>query len=356
MPKANSIDTFICANTPKGFYSLQDNILNEKRVYIVKGGPGTGKSTFMKRIGEYANEKGYETEKIHCSSDPASLDGLFIKELSLALFDGTPPHLAEPNYPGAGSGLIDLGRFWDEELLMSSKAKIVELNQKIKECYDRAYKLLSSVGTVQSITHGLLKEGIYLEKLEKYATNLANKLFENKKSGKGKETPRFLTAINHAGVVTYSATLSTLTNKLYVIEDGFFCIAPTLLSKLNDLALEAGYDTMVFYSPFDQNKLEHLCIPSLKIGFATATKWANLKSEKYLNINSKRFLDEKLVKENNVKLKFFKKLESNILKEAIHELLQSKILHDDLEKCYIPAMNFKCVEELEKFYQKKLII
>ena len=38
-------------NTSKGFYSRFDNIISPeeaRRIFVIKGGPGTGKSTLMK--------------------------------------------------------------------------------------------------------------------------------------------------------------------------------------------------------------------------------------------------------------------------------------------------------------------
>ena len=43
-------------NTSEGFYSYFDNILGRdaNRLYILKGGPGTGKSTIMRKFAEKA--------------------------------------------------------------------------------------------------------------------------------------------------------------------------------------------------------------------------------------------------------------------------------------------------------------
>ena len=68
------------ANTSKGFVSLFDNMINpfNSRKIIIKGGPGLGKSTFMRQIGDFMMEKEYDVEYFHCSSDPGSLDGVVI--------------------------------------------------------------------------------------------------------------------------------------------------------------------------------------------------------------------------------------------------------------------------------------
>lgn len=83
-------------NTSKGFYSFYRYILKQneaRRIFCIKGGPGTGKSSLMKKIGSYFYDKGYDIEYHHCSSDNNSLDGVVIKPLNVALLDGTAPHV-----------------------------------------------------------------------------------------------------------------------------------------------------------------------------------------------------------------------------------------------------------------------
>ena len=81
-------------NTPQGFYSFYDQIVpsDARRIMIIKGGPGVGKSTFMSRIGQEMVERGFDVEFHHCSSDNNSLDGVVIPAIGVALIDGTAPH------------------------------------------------------------------------------------------------------------------------------------------------------------------------------------------------------------------------------------------------------------------------
>jgi len=81
-------------NTSQGFYSFYDYILHPeaKRLFILKGGPGVGKSTLMKQVGETMLAKGYDIEFHYCSSDNSSLDGIVIPALQVGIIDGTAPH------------------------------------------------------------------------------------------------------------------------------------------------------------------------------------------------------------------------------------------------------------------------
>ena len=52
---------FAAANSGNGFVSFYSQIFGNDRIeqrYLIKGGPGTGKSTFMKKIAQRAEEKG----------------------------------------------------------------------------------------------------------------------------------------------------------------------------------------------------------------------------------------------------------------------------------------------------------
>ena len=108
---------FAGGNTPKGFFSYYHYILSQEdanRIFCIKGGPGVGKSTLMRNIAMFMVDKGYDVELMHCSSDNNSLDGLVIKDINIALVDGTAPHIVDPKNPGAVDEIINLGDYWDE--------------------------------------------------------------------------------------------------------------------------------------------------------------------------------------------------------------------------------------------------
>jgi len=62
--KGKLIKMFPGGNTAYGFYSFYDHIIepDATHIFVIKGGPGVGKSTFMRKIGETMRERGYDTE------------------------------------------------------------------------------------------------------------------------------------------------------------------------------------------------------------------------------------------------------------------------------------------------------
>ena len=103
---------FAAANTSAGFVSFFDSVFDPKllkKMYILKGGPGVGKSTLMKNAALAARKNGFHPIFYHCSSDPKSLDGLLIPETGKAVLDGTAPHTVDPRYAGAKEEIVPLG-------------------------------------------------------------------------------------------------------------------------------------------------------------------------------------------------------------------------------------------------------
>jgi Adenylate kinase and related kinases len=103
MTKAGTVRRmFPGGNTWRGFHSFYDQIIgpDARRVFILKGGPGAGKSTFMKWIADRLAAMGFDAEYHHCSADPASVDAVVFPSLRTALLDGTAPHVVDPPFPG----------------------------------------------------------------------------------------------------------------------------------------------------------------------------------------------------------------------------------------------------------------
>ena len=74
---SNKIELFAGLNGIDGYVPLLEYTLSPmKRVFILKGSPGSGKSTVMKRIAARAEAEGHPLTVIRCSSDPDSLDGV----------------------------------------------------------------------------------------------------------------------------------------------------------------------------------------------------------------------------------------------------------------------------------------
>lgn len=94
LPKESRVRRmYLGAATPAGpvdhIMKLTDQL--DKR-YFIKGRPGSGKSTMLKKLVEEAVKNGMDVEVYHCGLDPHSLDMVILPEKSVAIFDSTAPH------------------------------------------------------------------------------------------------------------------------------------------------------------------------------------------------------------------------------------------------------------------------
>ncbi|MBQ8334426.1 MAG: hypothetical protein IJX93_11715, partial [Clostridia bacterium] len=143
-------DYFAGANTPSGFQSSYDTIADESRldrVYIIKGGSGTGKSTLMRKIGSAAEKRGTECRYYLCGSDPDSLDCVVIGG-RIAVLDGTAPHVREMKVPGASSAIIDVSKFWDPAALEPHRHELEERAALKSAAYASCYRWLAAADEV----------------------------------------------------------------------------------------------------------------------------------------------------------------------------------------------------------------
>lgn len=139
---------FLGGNTVCGFTSFYGGFCRgaDDFLWVIKGGPGCGKSSFMKTIGKAAEDAGLDAEYVLCSGDPDSLDGVYIPKLRTGYVDGTAPHIIEAVTPGAASLYLDLGQFYDRIALRHERRAIEQLQTRYRACYRAAYDRLAALG------------------------------------------------------------------------------------------------------------------------------------------------------------------------------------------------------------------
>lgn len=348
---------FLGSSSRNGFFSLFDRLVpkNEGQyTYLIKGGPGTGKSFFMKKIAEEIEKKDIECERIFCSSDPDSLDGVIIPSLRVCIADATAPHTMDPEYPAATGEIINLGEYWDKEALRNESKKIIELTDKNKACHKRSRRFIDSAFSIYGDGERISRESLDRRRLERYAARIAARNFK-KPSGKiGLEKTRLLDAITPKGYFFFNSTVDSLCNRKTVFEDDFGVAASIVIGEIRTYALASGFS--VISSPFiaNEKKIRHIIIPQLGLGFFTKDKLCSPSPEGAKYVSLKRFYDSDALRNSRAKLNFAKKASKELIDEAVSALKNAKEVHDELESIYIRAMDFSRVEEKRKEVSKRI--
>ena len=146
----DSIDFFLGATTPAGFKGYFEPLRHEPgmQMYLIKSGPGCGKSTLMKRLARAAEQRGELTQRIHCASDPDSLDGVILPGQHRAIVDATAPHVVEPDAPGADEVVVSLYHTIDTEKLHQCTDEVKALFARNALLRSRAARYIASAGSL----------------------------------------------------------------------------------------------------------------------------------------------------------------------------------------------------------------
>lgn len=344
---------FMGANSPCGFYSLFEEIYNPYKSvhpYIIKGGPGTGKSTVMKKIAETAQARDYDTELIYCSSDSSSLDAVIVKDLGLSVIDGTSPHTLEPKFPGAVENIINTGDFWNKRALSEKRDIIRTLTLENSICHRTSAKYLSAAGAVKDEGMRLLSSFIKEEKVNSFALRFAMREAPKKKnSPPGKRIRRFISGITPTGVTFLDGTVKTLAARIIGINDGVGAVSGLVCQRIGDIMIRNGYDVIFCQCPMNpKGDCEHIIIPEISLAIITVKSEHNSALECDRLIHSERFLLPEF-KQYKQKIRWSRKISQHLIEESIKSLSSAKSVHDKLEGIYISAMDF---EALNKYTDK----
>ncbi|MBE6065176.1 PRK06851 family protein [Clostridium cochlearium] len=347
------------SNSANGFYSLFKYILpvdRANRIFYIKGGPGTGKSYLMKKIADLFNSEDYTLEYFHCSSDNESLDALNIKDLNIALIDGTSPHMQDPLYSGALDEIIDFGVSLDKDKLHSHKDEIIKVNKDISSTFKRAFSYLNASKSIHDNWSYRNKEHVNNMALNALKLELKNMIFKNY-TDYSKFVPfnrhLFSTAFTPNGVISYIDTLYSDCENIYILKGGPGTGKSEILTYIQTEALIRGMTIEILHHPLIPNKIEHLILPEINTAILTSNE-INNKDFSGLQINTNDLLDNNIdfyrdsIKQDKENFHF-------MLNEALNILSSCKKLHDDLEEFYINNIDFNIVDDISNAVIQRIL-
>lgn len=335
---------FLGSNSSLGFYSLFQHVFSEdlNRYFIIKGGPGTGKSVFMKRIGKEIERFELDIEYYHCSSDSTSLDGIFIPSLKIALVDGTAPHVIEPKYPGLIDDILDFAQFLDRNQLQPYKNDIIEITQNSSVYFKKAYMKLKQADIILDEI-----ELNYVQPTsDKITKGLSSEIFKDayvESNTPPKTREFFASAITPEGISKHYNTLIDHDMTIYSLKGTMGLDTKDILAKIAANAYELGLDTEIYYCPFRPKDIDMLIIPLLNTAVIGSSPLCD-NNASIVECNSRKIIDIEIPSH-----KISAKLESEfnyLIERAIDNISQAKSSHDELEDIYSQAMNFDGVDLL----------
>jgi hypothetical protein len=350
-------------NTSQGFFSFYEYMVKEsvKRKMILKGGPGVGKSTFMKKVGQYFADRGVDVEYHWCSSDNDSLDGVVIGRHEICLLDGTAPHVIDPRFPGAVDEIVNIGQFWSRDIISEHRGEIIALSSSIAGCFARAYLRLNEAWQAYQEWSSLVREGKDAAAANRNVGALAEDFLRG--SSLSHDAPRhlFAAAITPQGVVNH---IESLIDNNY----SFFGAKGSPGSGIKDLFQHTAYlielnhtSAEIYHSPLVPQEIDCIVLPEQKTVMIDMSSTIVEYERSLPQIKFKRWLDfDQFVNWGGINSieehieSSQKRLRENI-SAAVAYIKEAKQRHDLLETYYIPAMDFAGMDGYREGLQRELL-
>ena len=329
--------SFAAANGYLGFRSYFADAFNSRdftKIFVLKGGPGTGKSSFMKRVRDsFGNE--YEKEEILCSSDPDSLDGLIVKSKNgkIAIIDGTAPHERDAVIPGAIDEIINLGDFWDSSWLKASRESILRLSEQKSKAYKCAYSYLKIAGAANSLADGNERARFDFKK----ARALTKSLIPDSVTH-GAQRARLFSSFGKHGIYKLD-TLARCSERIYSLFGSAEAVS-MLFEVLAERVREVGAEAIIAPSPLDGSKTEAVFLYD-KTAFTEGGNGEGINADEFWEIDA--ISDERK--------KRAKEIHTASLAEAERWFKIASDIHSELEKIYSSSMNF---DKIDAIYERVL--
>ena len=253
---------FVSGYTAKGYRTFLPNWLRkQRRIIILTGMPGSGKSTFIRKMGLNLASRGYEVQFWPSPLDPGYLQGLFFPQLSTAVVDGDWPDLCGNWHPGQAITTVNLGDYY-------VTGEDIRGRQEVKRLWERMEQLwlAAAVGIINGVRGE--KES---EPKEKKTANfglerdLGEHLEEEILGWHPGEAHYFAGVITAEGKVDLHEEILKACLRRYILKGSGISIKSRIMLKVGKEALNRGHAVSFYHSGFDPEYLEIAVVETLKV-------------------------------------------------------------------------------------------
>jgi hypothetical protein len=326
---------FLGGASPSGFSTSFWTAHRDCYGYYLKGGPGTGKSTLMKKIA--AAFSGEDISCWHCASDPRSLDAVVLEERGVFIADATAPHESGTSLPYVTGETVDLAAGLSPAVLQENRTEILRLYRENQSAHMQARKGIAGIAEMEEIIADTGALALQQEKLHGFAARLGKRLIPRANGQQGDVLSRQSAALTPEGYLRYLPEGFDL----ILIHDPLRIAGAVLLRQLAEYAAGSGNlceVTQALTRPDFPPVM--LILPAQQLILAAVTELSAPDLPAPVScIRMQRFYDAALLKKHRSLLRFCSRTAAQTEQRVIALLSDALQIHDDLESYYIRALN-----------------
>lgn len=328
---------FLGGASPQGFETdfWREQAQQERYGIYLKGGPGTGKSTLMKKIA--AAFAGERISLYHCASDPHSLDAVVLEDRGVFIADATAPHESGTPLPCVTGETADLAAGLNAGQLHADAAAIRALYQENQTAHGQAKKGLAGIAEMQEMIAGTGRAAMLPEKLAKYVRNTAKRLLPRKPAYAGRLLYRQSCAVTPLGVLRFLPEQYDL----ILLHDPYYAAGSAMLEQLAEASAAAGLDCEITRSLVQKNRPPvQMILPEQKLIFAAVTDCRQPELPLPVSVvHMQRFYDAAALRRQRSLMRFCAKTAASAEEQVVLLLAEALRVHDALERYYIRALD-----------------
>ena len=348
---------FLGSNSARGFHSLYNGFCSGDGDFlrVIKGGPGTGKSSFTARHRQSRRRCRALCRVHHMLRRPGTtlVDGIYIPDFHLGYADGTAPHVLDPDVFAADGDYLNIGEHCAAGGAFSMGNELRELNTGYKLHYRRAYELLAAAASVSpALTMSYVSGEERAAACSRAAGIAARELPKSgSKLGRG-PIRRFLGGLTCKGRYLATDTLAQLCPRLFLLDNrtglGF-----EFTGELARQAQERKLDAIICPHWLCPERIEAVIFPELGLGYAAVDLLAAY-PEQHRRLHLDRMVSAKTLGALRPQLREDEKIEERLLVRAGQCLAAAKAVHDQLEAVYRPDVDFEALNRAVESEKRRI--
>jgi energy-coupling factor transporter ATP-binding protein EcfA2 len=341
---------YAAGNTARGLWQFYHSVLKDvDRCYVITGAPGSGRSAFIKSIGEEMLQKGLDVEWIHSPFTNGIMDGVIFHQLQIGIVDGTSPRHISPGAPFVAEKYVDLTAGSSFTSVNKERARL--LHQKISEGFHKAYQTFAEALQVHDEWEHVYITNMNVEKANEVTNEMIDRLLADQKREKQSHVRHmFLGAATPQGPVDHIQNLTATIEKRFFIKGRPGSGKSTMLKKIAAEAEKRGFDVEVYHCGFDPNSLDMVILPERSIAIFDSTAPHEYdperKTDEIVDMYERTIragTDEKYDSElHDIKNRYSRKM-----KAATQFLAETVELREELHSLYQAEIDFSFSEKVK---------